>query len=55
MRAFLVRAHQARIARHISGEDRGQTAGRGHCFDPQRQVLMLRLTQIQAAPFLFFG
>src|SRR6266700_3930639 len=30
VRAFLVRPHQARIARHISGEDRGQTAGRGH-------------------------
>src|SRR5207244_7575236 len=22
--------HQARIARHVSGEDRGETAGRGH-------------------------
>ena len=30
VRAFLVRAHQARIARHIGGEDRGETAGRGH-------------------------
>jgi len=28
--AFLVRAHQARIACYISGEDRGETAGRGH-------------------------
>jgi hypothetical protein len=28
-RAFLVRAHQPRIARHIGGEDRGKTAGRG--------------------------
>ena len=28
--AFLVRFHQARIARHVSGEDRGETAGRGH-------------------------
>ena len=29
-RAFLVGPHQARIARHIGGEDRGETAGRGH-------------------------
>ena len=29
-RAFLVRPHQPRIARHIGGEDRGKTAGRGH-------------------------
>jgi hypothetical protein len=32
--AFLVRTHQARIAHHIGGEDRGETAvgGRsGHC------------------------
>ena len=29
-RAFLVRPHQPRIPRHIGGEDRGKTAGRGH-------------------------
>jgi hypothetical protein len=29
-RAFFVGAHQARIARHIGGEDRGKTAGRVH-------------------------
>ena len=29
-RAFLVRPHQPRIARHIGGEDRGETAGSGH-------------------------
>ena len=35
VRAFLVRAHQARVARHIGGEDRGETAGRGHgCGSP---------------------
>jgi hypothetical protein len=27
---LLIRPHQARIARHIGGEDRGKTAGRGH-------------------------
>jgi hypothetical protein len=27
---FLIRAHQARIAGHIGGEDRGETADRGH-------------------------
>jgi hypothetical protein len=34
VRAFLVRPHQARIAHHIGGEDRGETAGSGrtsHC------------------------
>src|SRR5689334_12195472 len=31
-RAFLIRAHQPRITRHIGGEDRGETAGGGHLF-----------------------
>jgi hypothetical protein len=30
VRAFLVRAHKARIAHRISGEDRGQTADQRH-------------------------
>jgi hypothetical protein len=30
VRVLLIRSHQARIACHISGEDRGETAGRGH-------------------------
>jgi hypothetical protein len=44
--AFLVRAHQARVARHIGGKDRGKTAGRGHisgsppCFG-HRQALII--------------
>jgi hypothetical protein len=29
-RALLIRPHQARIACHIGGEDRSETAGRGH-------------------------
>jgi len=29
-RAFLVRPHQTRVARHIGGEDRGKAAGSGH-------------------------
>jgi hypothetical protein len=33
VRSFLVHAHQARIARHIGGQDRGETAGRGHGWD----------------------
>jgi hypothetical protein len=28
--AFLVPAHQARVARHIRGKNGGKTAGRGH-------------------------
>jgi len=34
VRAFLVGTHQARIAGHVGGEDRGEAAGcgrRGHC------------------------
>jgi hypothetical protein len=30
MCAFLVLTHQSRVARHISGKDCGETAGRGH-------------------------
>src|SRR5580693_1649306 len=30
VRAFLVRAHQARVTRHIGGQDRGETADSGH-------------------------
>jgi hypothetical protein len=32
-RALFVGPHQARIAGHIGGEDRGKTAGRGHDCD----------------------
>jgi hypothetical protein len=33
--AFLIGTHQARVAHHIGGEDRGETAGRGHgCGSP---------------------
>jgi hypothetical protein len=35
VRAFFVRTHLARAPRHIGGEDRGETAGRGHgCGSP---------------------
>ena len=41
-RALLVGAHQARIARHIGGEDRGKTAGRGHgCGSPPLSQLLV--------------
>ena len=30
VRPFLVHPHQTRVADHIGGKDRGQTAGRGH-------------------------
>src|SRR6516162_4836440 len=30
VRALLVRAHQARVARHIGGQDRSKTANSGH-------------------------
>ena len=33
-RAFLVRPHQARIAGHIGGKDRGEAAGCGHVVSP---------------------
>jgi len=32
--AFPVRPHQPRIARHISGEDRSETAGLAHAASP---------------------
>jgi hypothetical protein len=33
--AFLIGTHQARVAHHIGGEDRGETAGRGNgCGSP---------------------
>jgi hypothetical protein len=46
--AFLVRFHQARIARHVSGEDRGKTASRGHgsgwptCFEGLASAIIHR-------------
>ena len=30
VRPFLIRPHQARVARHIGGEDRGEAAGLAH-------------------------
>src|SRR6516162_9829880 len=33
VRPFLVLAHQARVTGHISGEDGGKAAGRGHVSD----------------------
>ena len=30
VRSLLIRAHQARVPRHVGGEDRGQAADRGH-------------------------
>src|ERR1700730_5184583 len=30
VRALLIRPHQARVSRHICGEDRGEAADRGH-------------------------
>jgi hypothetical protein len=30
VRAFLIGTHQPRIAHHIGGEDRSETAGRSH-------------------------
>jgi hypothetical protein len=32
--AFLVRSHQPRVARHVSGEDRCETAGLAHADSP---------------------
>jgi hypothetical protein len=34
VRAFLVNSHQARVARHIGGEDRGETARLAHASSP---------------------
>src|SRR5215472_6730819 len=39
VRPLLVRLHQARIARHVSGQDRGETAERRH-FSAQRLIAL---------------
>jgi len=41
VRPLLVGSHQPRIARHISGEDRGEAAGRDHPYG-NRRILLLR-------------
>jgi hypothetical protein len=46
VRPLLVRPHEARIARHVGGEDRGETADRGHG-SPGGKV---RLTNSTAKP-----
>src|SRR5580692_2392427 len=59
VRAFLIRSHQARIAHHIRGEDRGETAGGGrggHCSggaNSRAQFNLLRAgkRQLHAAPW----
>jgi hypothetical protein len=30
VRPFLIRSHQARVSRHVGGEDRGEAADGGH-------------------------
>ena len=39
-RAFLVRFHQPRVARHIRGENGGEPAGRGHFCQIVKQLLI---------------
>jgi hypothetical protein len=45
---FLVCFHKARIARNVGGEDRGETAGRGHssgwptCFEGSASAIIHR-------------
>src|SRR5437868_2924156 len=59
VRAFLIGAHQARIAHHIGGEDRGKTAGggrSGHCsggdnFRTELNLLRAARRQFHAAPW----
>ena len=54
VRAFLIRAHQARIARHIGGEDRGETArggGRGHCSDGANSRVQFNLLRAGSRRF----
>jgi hypothetical protein len=57
VRPFLVRSHQARIARHIGGEDRGKTACRGHgCGSPPCPVrLAYHTAQSPAATYARTG
>ena len=58
VRAFLIRAHQARIPHHIGGEDRGETAGGGrggHCSGPEFNLLRAGKRQIHAIGRSGFG
>ena len=41
--SLLVRPHQARIARHIGGKDRGETADSGH-YSPGATKLLTKFT-----------
>jgi hypothetical protein len=53
VRAFLVRSHQARIARHIGGEDRGETADSGHCSPGAMELSREAYPQIVQSPNLY--
>ena len=48
-RAFLVRAHQPRIARDIGGEYRSETAGLAHVASPDERIFFSRSTNGGAA------
>src|SRR5215472_16378881 len=46
VRPLLIHPHQARLPRHVGGEDSGETPDRGHV----RAVLKVRLTQSTSKP-----
>ena len=50
--AFFVRPHQPRVPRHVGGEDRGETANRGHC---RAAVDCLNQAYAKSVPALAFS
>ena len=53
VRALLIRAHQARVPRHVGGEDRGEAADRRHVC-AQRSIVLTKATP-EPAPALAFS
>src|SRR5215467_4674396 len=56
--AFFVLAHQARISRHIGGEDRGQSTGggrSGHCWATLTSAANLTFFERGSVNFIWQG
>jgi hypothetical protein len=47
---FLIHSHQARVARHIGGEDSGETADRGHGVSGGGSGLTKSILKLATAP-----
>jgi hypothetical protein len=54
-RPFLVRAHQARIPRHIGGQNRGETADSGHSSPDATEFPGQFIAKLTKVPRLLVG